>query len=505
MLGKSLARNEHILFGLAGGVMNPLRAVLKSMKVKDAVMKINQVKPFSMLAADVRRQAMNKLAVAAAVAVVLLATQLALTPILADDWAQFRGPGARGVSENAGLPDKWSETENVAWRTPIAGRGWSSPVVSGNRVFLTTVTLQSGQPEDAKPGLYFGGDRNKPMEVVHNWRLICFDLSNGDELWSETLHSGKPLTARHIKNSYASETPVTDGERVYALFGDVGLYCLSVEGDLIWSKELPPCKTRFDWGTAASPVLHNDRLYLVSDNEDESYLSAIDKRTGEQIWRKDRSEKSNWATPFIWENELRTEIITPGTGRVRSYDPDGNLLYEFGGCSSITIATPYSAHGLLYVTSGYVLDAKKPIFAIRPGASGDISLKEGETSGPFVEWCQRQSAPYNPSTIVYGDQLYVLYDQGMLASFDAKTGTAIYDKKRISGGRAFTTSPWAYDGKIFCMNEFGDTYVFAAGPEFRLLHTNHLEGKELCMATPAVAGSKLLLRTGDALYCITNK
>ena len=440
-----------------------------------------------------------------AAAVILAALGGHSGPLVGEDWAQFRGPGARGISENVGLPDRWSETENLVWKTPIAGRGWSSPVVAGTRVFVTTVTLESGQPEDAKPGLYFGGNRNEPMETVHNWRLICLDLADGRELWSQTLHTGRPLTSRHVKNSYALETPVTDGERVYALFGDVGLYCLSVEGDLLWSKELPPCKTRFDWGTAASPVLHGDRLYLVSDNDDDSYLLAIDKRTGEELWRTARDEKSNWSTPFIWENDLRTEIVTTGTGMVRSYDLDGNLLYEFGGCSSITIPTPYTAHGLLYVASGYVIDAKKPIFAVRPGATGDISLGEEDLSGPFIEWCQRMASPYNPSTIVYGDQMYVLYDQGMLASYDAKTGEVIYRKKRIPGGKAFTSSPWAYDNKIFCLSEFGETFVFAAGPEFELLHTNILDGQELCMATPAIAGDKLLLRTGDALYCLGTK
>ncbi len=425
--------------------------------------------------------------------------------VVADDWPQFRGAESRGVSDAVGMPDRWSETENIVWKTPIAGRGWSSPIVVGDRIFLTTVSRDSGKPEDARPGLYFGGDRNKPDDVLQAWKAVCFDLKTGTALWEKTLHSGKPKTARHIKNSYASETPVSDGEYVYVLFGDVGFYCLTLDGDLVWEKELPACRTRFDWGTAASPVLHDGRLYLVSDSEDASYLSAFDARTGEQIWRTDRDEKSNWATPFIWQNELRTEIITPGTGRIRSYDLQGQLLYELGGSSSITIATPYAAHGLLYVTSGYVLDQKRPIFAIRPGASGDISLASNSTENEFIAWSQPQAAPYNPSTIVYGDQLYVLHDRGLMASYDARTGAEIYDKQRIPNGRSFTSSPWAYDGKIFCLNEFGVTFVFKAGPEFTLLHTNELAGNELCMSTPALVGSQVILRTGDALYCIGKK
>lgn len=420
----------------------------------------------------------------------------------AEDWAQFRGPDARGVSDSDTLPQRWNEQENILWKTPIAGRGWSSPIVVDGRVFVTTVTRESGQPDKAKPGLYFGGNREKPDEVVHQWNLVCLDLLTGKERWRRTLHQGKPRTARHIKNSYASETPVSDGRRVYALFGDVGLYCFTLEGEPVWEKELPPCKTRFDWGTAASPVINEDRLYFVSDSEDASYLAALDTETGQQIWRVDREEKSNWATPFIWKNEERTEIVTPGTGRIRSYDLSGNQLYELGGCSSITIATPYSAHGLLYVTSGYVNDEKRPIFAIRPGARGDISLNASATSNEFIVWCQRKAAPYNPSTIVYGEQLYVLYDRGLMASFDARTGEMIYEKQRLRGGRAFTASPWAYRGKIFCLNEFGKTVVIRAGREFEQLYGNDLESEELCMATPAIAGERLILRTGDAVYCI---
>ncbi|MCA9263337.1 MAG: PQQ-binding-like beta-propeller repeat protein, partial [Planctomycetales bacterium] len=423
----------------------------------------------------------------------------------ADDWVQFRGPGARGVAEVTDLPDHWSESENIVWKVPIAGRGWSSPIVVGDRVFLTTVTRDTGEPEDARPGLYFGGNREIPADAVHVWKTICLNLETGEPVWEKVLHHGKPQTPRHIKNSYASETPVSDGERVYVLFGDVGLYCLTLDGELVWEKELPPCKTRYDWGTAASPVIHDGRLYYVSDSEDASYLAALNAQNGEPIWRVDRDEKSNWSTPFIWQNDLRTEIITPGTGRVRSYDLDGNQLYELAGCSSITIATPYSAHGLLYVSSGYVRDKQRPIFAIRPGATGDISLDEGETSNEFIAWCQPQGAPYNPSTLVYGDQLYVLYDQGLMASFDAKTGDVIYNKERVPDGRAFTSSPWAYGGKIFCQNEFGSTTVLEAGREFKPLHVNKLESEELCMATPAMAGNRLILRTGDAVYCIGQK
>lgn len=430
-----------------------------------------------------------------------VALGLSIIPASSGDWPQFRGADSRGVSDHPALPDRWSETENIIWKQPISGRGWSSPICSDNHVYVTTVTQLQGDLKDAKPGLYFGGNRTQPEEVLHEWSLHCFQLSDGKTLWKKSLHRGRPETPRHIKNSYASETPVTDGENVYVLFGDVGLYCVSASGELVWSKDLPPVKTRYNWGTAASPVLYKDRIYYVSDTEEQSYIAALNKKTGEEIWRKNRDEGSNWATPYIWENEIRTEIITPGTDKIRSYDLNGNLLYEFGGCSSITIATPYSAHELLYVSSGYVLDKKKPVFALRPGAEGDISLSEKETSNEFIAWCQKREAPYNPTSLVYKDQLYVLQDRGFLTSFDAKTGQEIYGRKRLPS-QAFTASPWAANGKIFCLNEFGETYVIQAGPEFKLLHSNKLETNGLSMATPAMIDGRLLLRTAENLYCI---
>jgi outer membrane protein assembly factor BamB len=307
----------------------------------------------------------------------------------------------------------------------------------------------------------------------------------------------------HIKNTYASETPVTDGQRVYAYFGNVGLFCYDVNGKPLWSKEFVSSKTSNNWGTAASPVLHEDKLFIQNDNDEQSFLVALDKRTGEQIWRTERDEKSNWATPYVWTNELRTELVTSGKGRVRSYSLDGRLLWELGGMSSIVIPTPLAKHGLLYVTSGYVGDKKRPIFAIRPGAQGDISLKDDQTSNQYIAWCQKQGGPYNPSPIVCGDYLYVLYDRGFLSCYDAKTGQEVYSKQQIAAGAtAFTASPWANNGKLFCLSEDGDTFVIQAGPEFKVLGKNALE--EMCMATPAAIRGSLILRTISKLYRIGN-
>lgn len=417
-------------------------------------------------------------------------------------WPQFRGPGARGAVEGStNLPSTWSTTENIAWKVEVPGRGWSSPVVWGNRVFLTTV-VNTADTEEPKKGLYFGGDRPKPPTSTHRWLALCYDLETGATLWERELLAGPPRTSIHLKSSYASETPVTDGERLYLLFGGLGIYCLDLDGQPVWDHSLEPKQTRFGWGYAASPVLHGDRLYIVNDNEEQSYLLALDKYTGDVDWRVDRDEKSNWATPFVWENRVRTEIVTPGTGLIRSYDLDGKLLWSLGGMSNITIATPYEYDELLMVTSGYVLDKRKPIFAIRPGAEGDISLVKGQTSNASIAWSQPQAGPYNPSTVAYEGTVYVLYDQGFFAAYDASDGSAVYSKKRIPNGRAFTTSPWAYDGKIFCLNEDGVTFVIKAGSEFEVLHTNTLEQDDMGMASPAIAGDRLVVRTSPRLYCI---
>jgi outer membrane protein assembly factor BamB len=367
-------------------------------------------------------------------------------------------------------------------------------------VFVTTV-VSDGEVEEPKKGLYFGGERGEIPKGTHRWLVLCLDLDSGRELWRQEAHAGPASNRLHVKNTYASETPVTDGKRLYAYFGNVGLFCYDLDGKRLWSTNWPTVKTRNGWGSAASPVLHGDRLFIVNDNDEQSFAVALDTTTGRQLWRAERQEKSNWATPYIWQNEKRAELITPGTRKVRSYNLDGKLLWEFGGMSSIVIPTPFSKFGLLYVCSGYVGDKSRPVFAIKPGASGDISLKEGETNNEFIAWCGRTAGPYNPSPLVYGDYFYVLFDFGFLSCHDARTGREVYEKQRIrpEGLSAFTASPWAANGKIFALSEDGDTFVFEAGLKYKLLQKNSLD--EMCMATPAIAGDRLLIRTLSNLYC----
>jgi outer membrane protein assembly factor BamB len=431
---------------------------------------------------------------------------LASPHVLAGDanWPQFRGPGARGISTNASFPEHWSASENVAWKAEIPGRGWSSPIVWGDRVFLTTA-VTAGPTEEPKKGLYLGGERPNAPRPEHEWKVLCLDLTSGKMRWEHVVHRGEPAGPVHTKNSYASETPVTDGERVYACFGNLGLFCLDLDGKEVWSKPIEPHRMASGWGTAASPTLYKDRLYVVNDNAEKSCIMALDKLTGKEVWRVDRDEGSNWSTPCVWEHDQQSEIVTTGSRKVRAYDLDGKLLWWFQGMSGITIASPYADGGLVYVSSGYILDRSRPLYAIRPGGSGDISLQPGQTNNASIAWCLPKSAPYNPTTLVYDGRLYVLYDVGKLSAFNARTGERLYEGQSLPEGKHVTASPWGCNGRIFCLNEDGVTFVVRAGDKFELLHTNKLAEDDMCLATPALAGDCLLIRSAHRLYCISRK
>ncbi len=416
------------------------------------------------------------------------------------NWLQFRGPSC-GVVEDRTLPVTWNQTDNVAWKIDVPGRGWSCPIVWENKIFLTTVASE-GQLEDAKKGLYFGGNRKKASSDVHHWIVYCFDWKSGDILWQETVHKGIPAEPVHIKNTYASETAVTDGEHVYFYFGNLGVFCFDMNGKEIWQKRIAPEKIRYNWGTAASPVLYENKLFIVNDNDDKSYFLALNKKTGEELFKIDRDEKSNWATPYIWKNSKRTELVTCGTNKVRSYDMNGKLLWELGPMSVITIPTPIENNGLLYICSGYVGDKKnRPIYAIRPGATGDITPENEQDPGEYLAWFHNFGGPYNPSPIAYGDYLYVLNDRGFVDCYDAKTGEMIYKKQQLAkDARAYTASPWANDGKLFFLSEDGDTFIVQAGPKLKVLGRNALD--EMCMATPATLRGSIVIRTLTKLYRI---
>jgi outer membrane protein assembly factor BamB len=437
----------------------------------------------------------------------LVATVAACLPVVGnvfagDNWTRFRGSDATGVVENdPRLPSQWNTTDNVAWSVDVPGQGWGSPIVVGNRVFVSSVVADEENIQPKK-GLYLGKGVRDPAKGIHHWMVYCFDLASGKELWKREAKTGQPVVPRHPKSSYAAETPTTDGERLFVLFGDVGLYCYSLDGELIWTHEIEPKKTNMDYGAAASPVVHQGQVIVVYDNLEASWITALDAKTGEPRWKQPRDETHSWATPLVWNNERRTEIVVPGRNKNRSYSLEGELLWEFDGDMSVlVIPSPFVAHGMCYLASGYVGDQHRPTFAILPGASGDITPEGDYAESEFIEWYQPQASPYNTSQIVYGDMLYTVYDQGFMTCHNAKTGVEVYGKQRFSPSGSFTASPWAYNGNVFCLSEDGLTYVIKAGAEFEILHTNPLD--ELCIATPSIADGRLLIRTHSKLVCVT--
>jgi outer membrane protein assembly factor BamB len=442
---------------------------------------------------------MNRAVIVTLTWAVLTTTAAAAT----DQWPQFRGTRGGIADDDPALPDRWSETENVVWKTDIPGLGWSSPIVWGEHVFVTTA-ISSGAEVAPVKGLFdpIGDHSRNRSTAVHRWMLLDLDFTTGNVRWQRELHSAPPPTAKQMKNSYASETPVTDGERVYVYFGAIGLVAaLDFTGRTIWTKDLGAIEGLQAWGTAASPLVYKDRLYIVNDNRMRSFIAAFDARTGNEVWRVDREELENWSTPIVWENERRTEIVTAGEGKVRSYSLDGALLWELTGMSRSTIPTPFTRHDFVYVSSGYPGSPLRPVYAIRPGAAGDISLKPGETSNAFVAWAHPLLGSYNTSALVYGDYYYTLLDRGLMLCHDARTGKQIYGRQRVSvEASGFTASPWAYNGKIFAISEDGDTFVMQAGPSFKLLGKNTVDG--MVLATPAIARGSLFIRTNTKIYRI---
>jgi outer membrane protein assembly factor BamB len=367
---------------------------------------------------------------------------------------------------------------------------------------------QPGRPGSGRPGGFgggfgggSGGRGGSPLNAVYKWKVLCLDRTTGKVLWENLAKESKPTIPIHNTNTYASETPITDGERLYVYFGMTGLFCYDLDGKQIWSKELGSYPMMLGWGTGSSPALDGDLIFVQCDNEQKSFLVAFDKKTGDEKWRVARDEKSNWSTPFVWKNKVRTELVTGGGTKMRSYDPaTGKLLWELGGSVSRCSATPVGDADLLYVGSGGGMGGNGPLSAVKAGASGDITPKGDNDTSEGVAWTVERAGPPMASPLLYQGNLYILDQRGgLLSCYDAKTGEQHY-KQRISGAKGFTSSPWAGDGKIFCLDESGQTFVIAAGDELKLLGTNKLD--DMFWSSAAIAGDQLLLRGIDRLYCI---
>jgi len=421
--------------------------------------------------------------------------------VSAQNWPGWRGDG-RGVSAEKNLPLRWSEQENVKWKTPIPGAGHSSPIVWGSRVFVTTAVAEDPSVESFRGGVYMGGNRNKPDASGYKFCLICLDVSQGNILWSKVVAHKEPKTRRHTKNTYASETPVTDGRHIFVSFGSVGLYCVDVEGNEIWRRDLGLLRGRRGWGTGASPVLFQNTVIVNCDSDDDSCIAAFEKTTGDPVWRTERNEGASWGTPFLFEARGRTTVVTNATKRLRGYDANtGKLLWECAGGSMISVPSPVATQNLVFLSSGHSMSLlRQPIIAVRPEASDDITPAKGETQSQGVAWSHTKGGPYVPSPIALGDYLYVPLDKGFLTCYEAQTGKLVYDRQELGTRNTITASPIAGDGKIYIQTEDGECYVVKQGPKFEILAVSKLD--EIFCASPAVSEGKLFLRGRKHLYCI---
>ena len=457
----------------------------------------------------------------------LIIVSLALAAPQESNWPRFLGPNGIPVGDDPDLPDTWSRTENVEWSAEIPGMGWSSPIVWGNKVFLTAAI--SDQPmKQPSYGVDFSNDyiaelleqelemdevmrlseeRDTELadEIVIRLMLYCIDLESGKILWDREVYEGNPAVGRHRKNSFASETPVTDGEAIYVYLAHQGLYAYDLDGKQLWVAPLNPYQVYFDFGGGTSPALYEDHIYILNDNEEAGFVAAFNKRNGKEIWRRSRiglgeHRNSGWSSPFVWNNSLRTELVTMGPETAISYDLEGNELWRMKKMSFMPIPTPFAVGDVLYLTAGPPGRGSWPIAAITPGANGDVTLDDGMTSSEHVAWYDWRAGTYLSTPVLYEGHLYVLQDNGVIAKHDADTGELVYRSRIGPGASAFTASPWAYNSKIFCLSEAGDTYVLGSGEEFELIGVNTLD--EFALATPAMVGDRLLIRTQQHLWSI---
>lgn len=421
------------------------------------------------------------------------------------NWPSFRGPDASGVRDGMNLPEAFDAEsgKGIRFKVPIAGLAHSSPIVWSNRVFLATAVSGKGKAS-FKPGLYGSGDASEDRSV-HEWRILCLDKNTGKTIWEKTATTGKPKDKRHIKATYANSTPVTDGEYVVALFGSEGLFAYTVDGEFHWKFELGRINAgaydipRYEWGTASSPIIYQGLVIAQVDQQKGSFIVAVNLKTGKEVWRTTRDELPSWGTPTVYPDAKRPELITNGSNFIRGYDPaTGKELWRLGGSSKITAPTPVFADGIIIVSSGR--SPERPVFAIRPGAKGDITLKRKETSNEHVLWSHTRRGGYMPTPVIYRDQVYVLNNNGVLACYELRGGKEIFYGRIPHRAHGFSASPVAADGKIYLGGEDGLVFVIKAGKELNLLGT-HKIGEPL-MATPALSEGVMYLRGSGHLFAV---
>ncbi|HET6373543.1 MAG TPA: PQQ-binding-like beta-propeller repeat protein [Candidatus Polarisedimenticolia bacterium] len=433
---------------------------------------------------------------------------LLASPLQAGNWPSFRGPSATGIGEGEKPPVTWDAEKmtTVVWKTPIPGLGHSSPIVWGDRVFLTTSVGTEKEPM-FRPGLY-GDVDSVENESPQTWKVLALDRATGKILWEKTAYEGPFKVKRHLKATHANSTPATDGKRLVALFGSEGLYCYDLEGKLLWKKDLGLLDAgwffnpSYQWEYGSSPVIYKDLVIVQADIQKGSFIAAYDLKDGHEVWKTTRDEIPSWGTPTLWEGKNGVELVTNATRFIRGYDPmTGKELWRLKNGSEISVATPVPTADLIFLSNGY--RPVQPIVAIRPGSTGDISLKEGETSSAAVAWAKSRGGTYLPTPIAYGDQFYTLSNDGTLTCYGAKTGEKVYQVRVGGKGASFSASPVAADGKLYLASEDGMVFVVKTGPEYSEVAVNQMG--EVMMATPAISGGMLLIRTRGNLFGIAEK
>jgi len=437
---------------------------------------------------------MNRLAI--------LVVFLSSITVNAQNWPSFRGPNASGVAEGTNPPVTWDleKSQNVLWKTDIPGLSHSSPIVWGNNIFVITAVSSEAKPTfKAKDrGIGLAND-----DVSHTWKIFALDKRNGRVIWTEKAYEGVPRAKRHVKATQANSTPVTDGRYVVALFGSEGLACYDIKGKLLWKQDLGVLNPGLwddkesSWGHASSPIIYRDLVIVQADGHKQSFIAAFNLKDGKQAWRVERNEITSWTTPTIYQGKDRVELIANGGRYIRGYDPlTGKELWRFAdNDTEVKMQAPLIANDLIYVTGGY--PPGRAMYAFRPGAVGDISLKSGEDKNAFLAWTTSKGSPYTPTPIIYGDLFYVLADNGVLSAYDAKTGENIYQQRLPT---SFSASPVAANGKLYLSSEDGDVFVVKAGRQYELLSRNTM-GQPL-MATPALTEGMLILRGENAIYAL---
>ncbi|UCF15289.1 MAG: PQQ-binding-like beta-propeller repeat protein [Phycisphaerales bacterium] len=432
------------------------------------------------------------------------------SPVLCADqnWPSFRGASAAGVAVGYPTATEWDmeSNRNIRWKTPIPGLAHSSPVIWGDRIFITTSVKSDGESR-LKIGLY-GNTESEKEDTVFDWRLYCLDRNNGDVLWTRNCHSGRPKVKRHPKSSHANATPCTDGRVVVAFFGAEGLYCYDFEGNPIWQKDLGVLDWGYfyrpsaQWGGGSSPIIHKDMIILQCDVQKDSFIAAYSLKDGSQLWKTSRSDVPTWGTPTVYTRDERSQIIVNGFKHIGGYDIEtGAEIWKMTGGGDIPVPTPVVADDLVYITNAHGRMA--PIYAVKLSARGDISLRDDESSNQYVAWSYRRGGNYMTTPIVLENYLYCCSNSGRLSCFNAATGELMYRENLGSRSVAFSASPVAADGKIYLPSEKGDIYVVKAGPEFEVIAVNKMN--ETCMATPAISRGVLFFRTRNHLVSVGNK